>query len=104
MAYITGRAESTLRKFLRIFLLFLLVAGAGTGYLYFHPDIWKSWVKGTPLEQAPTITRVYKWQDKNGAWQMTDQPPTGGVKYQTLIYSSNSNLVPSLPTEEKNSD
>ncbi len=101
MAYITGKAERSVWKFFKVIIVLGIITGAVGGYLYFHPETWKPWVKGTPFEPAPTVTRVYKWQDQNGEWQMTDQPPPGGVKYETLIYSSNTNVTPSMDTDKK---
>ena len=52
------------------FTIVLLVALTGAGaYLYLNPDVWHPWVRGTPLEPAPTKTQLYKWLDENGQWQ-----------------------------------
>lgn len=83
-----------------IIILLIVLSGAGA-YLYLNPDVWQSRVKGTPLEPAPTKTKVYKWQDENGQWQITDRPPTGGIQYENLEYSSDINIVPSIPLDDK---
>lgn len=79
-------------------VLLMALSGAGV-YLYLNPDIWQPWVKGTPLEPDPTKTRLYKWQDENGQWQIADHPPTGNVSYENLEYSSDTNIIPSVPLD-----
>lgn len=101
MAYITGRAQHPAVKTLKVLAVILLIAGIAGGYLYLHPDIWKQWVRGTPLEPPPSVTRVYKWKDANGQWQVSDHPPAAGTHYEVQQYRSNENVVPSLPTENK---
>ncbi|RKZ65190.1 MAG: hypothetical protein DRQ48_11850 [Gammaproteobacteria bacterium] len=83
------------------FIIILLIALSGAGaYLYLNPDVWQPWVKDTPLEPAPTKTQVYKWQDANGQWQITDHPPTGKTPYENLEYTSDANIVPSIPVDD----
>jgi hypothetical protein len=101
MTYITGRAEHPLVRFLKYLLVFSIILAIAGGYLFLHPDIWQEWVKGTPLEPPPTVTKMYKWQDADGQWQLTDRQPGPGIKYEILIYNSNANIVPAVPTEDK---
>ncbi len=82
-----------------VIVLLLALSGAG-GYLYLNPDVWQPWVKGTPLEPAPTTTRLYKWQDENGQWQISDEPPTGKISSEILEYRSDTNIVPSIPLDD----
>jgi len=83
------------------FIIVLLVALSGVGaYLYLNPDVWQPLLKGTPLEPAPTKTQVYKWQDANGQWQITDHPPAGKTPYENLEYTSDANIVPSIPVDD----
>ncbi len=84
---------------MKIIILLILLSGAGA-YLYLNPDVWQSWVKGTPLEPAPTKTQVYKWQDENGQWQITDEPPTSKIPYENLEYTSDENIIPSIPLDD----
>ncbi|MBM2830182.1 MAG: hypothetical protein HW411_972 [Gammaproteobacteria bacterium] len=84
-------------KFVFIVLAILAALGA---YLYLHPDVWQGWVKNTPLAPAPTTTHIYKWQDANGAWQITDTPPATGIKYELLEYRSDTNVMPALPEKD----
>lgn len=101
MAYITGRAQHPAVKALKVLVVILIIASVAGGYLYLHPEAWKKWTKGTPLEPAPTVTRVYKWQDANGQWQVSDHLPPPGTKYEVLNYSGDENVVPSLSVENE---
>ena len=101
MAYITGRAQHPALKALKVLVIIVVIAGVAGGYLYLHPELWREWVKGTPLEPLPVVTNVYKWQDTNGQWQITDRPPPTGTKYEILKYSSDANIVPSIPVEQE---
>ena len=83
-----------------IIILLIVLSGAGA-YIYLNPEVWQPWVKGTSLEPAPTKTQVYKWQDENDQWQITDGPPTGKTPYEILEYSSDTNIVPSIPLEDQ---
>ena len=85
---------------MKFIIVLLMALSASGGYLYLNPDVWKPWVKGTPLEPAPTKTQLYKWQDEHGQWQITDRPPTGDRSYENLEYSSDTNIVPSIPVGE----
>ena len=85
---------------MKFIIVLLMALSASGGYLYLNPDVWKPWVKGTPLEPASTKTKLYKWQDDDGQWQITDRPPTGDRSYENLEYSSDTNIVPSIPVGE----
>ncbi len=100
MVYITGTVKNPIWKFLKVMLIILILIGATAGYLYLHPETWKEWVKGTPLQPPPTITKTYKWKNESGEWQITGKPPPAGIKYETLIYSSDANIVPSVETPD----
>ena len=101
MAYITGRAQHPAVKALKVIVVILVITGIVGAYLYMHPELWKEWVKGTPLEPPPTVTQMYKWRDASGAWQVSDRLPPAGTEYEILQYSSGANVVPSLPTEQE---
>ncbi len=101
MAYITGRAQHPLWRVFKVIMFLALIAGVAGTYFYLHPELWRKWTKGTPLAPPPVITSVYKWQDRDGEWQITDQPPPPGIKYEVQIYNSDVNVVPSLSAEEQ---
>jgi hypothetical protein len=46
-------------------------------------------------------TKVYKWQDKNGAWHFSNQPPPEGVASKVVTYRSDTNVTqaPQAATE-----
>jgi hypothetical protein len=85
-------------KFLLIILLILAAAGS---YLYLHPELWRPWVQGTPLEPLTAETRLYKWLDTNGQWQVSDTPPPPGIKYEVLQYRSDVNVIPAISVEDE---
>ncbi len=85
---------------MKFIIVLLIVISGASAYLYLNPDVWQPWVKGTPLEPAPTTTHLYKWKDEHGQWQVADQPPTWDIPYQNLEYSSGTNIVPSIPVDD----
>ena len=86
---------------MKILVLVILIIAAAGGYLYLHPEIWRPLLQGTPLAPPPVETKLYKWLDANGQWQVSDTPPAGGVKYEVLQYRSDVNVIPSSGPEKK---
>lgn len=78
-----------------LLLAALLALGLG-GYLYLNPDVANHWLLGE-RSNAPTTTRVYKWQDARGNWQITDQPPPEGIPFETRDYHHDVNVLPLPP-------
>lgn len=65
-------------------------------YIYDDPELShkvKKEVKQLIPPQNKTTT-VYKWRDAQGNWQITDQPPPAGIRYETLEYQSETNVMP----------
>ena len=89
-------------------VIVLVVVAAGVYYVYRNPTVVSSLVEGTPLESAVRetlgTTRVYKWRDADGVWQISDEPPPQGTKFEKLEYVNDANVVPSVPkkTTKKN--
>ena len=55
-------------------LLIPLLIAAGGGYVYmFERDSAVEALRGTPLAIEPNVTRAYKWRDRQGGWQLSDQ-------------------------------
>ena len=83
-------------------IISLLVAGIAAYLYYGNPP---TWLKETLKQNIPIkkSTSVYKWQDKQGNWQITDTPPAAGVPYETLNYHHDTNILPTdtLPDETK---
>jgi len=94
------KAQSPLKQMIKVILFILCLLAVLAGYLYLHPDVWQKWVKGTPLEPAPTTTNLYKWQDENGQWQVSDTKPASGTEYEILQYKSDTNVMPLVPRED----
>ena len=83
-------------------LIAIIVLAAAGGYLYvFEQETVREWLKGTPLEPEPSRTVVYKWQDRDGNWQITDIPPAGDIPYERLEYRGNQNVMPLVPPEDR---
>lgn len=100
MVYITGKAQHPAWKIFKGLLLLIILLAVTAAYLYMHPDLWHEWVKGTPLEPPPTVTKTYKWRNEKGEWQITDRPPPAGIEYEVRTYHSDANIVPSLETSK----
>ena len=78
--------------------LFILAAilAAVAWYIYQDPQLSRK-IETEVKQVLPTqskTTSVYKWQDKAGQWQITDQPPPAGISYETLKYQSDANVMP----------
>lgn len=71
--------------------LILIVLGAAVLF-YFKPELFERVrdLSGT----APTSSTVYKWQDDQGVWHVTDTPPPAGVRYQEQQYLHDTNVLP----------
>ena len=86
---------------MKILVLILLIAASVGGYLYLHPEIVRPLLQGTILEPPPVETKLYKWRDASGQWQVSDTPPSAGIKYEILQYRSDVNVVPALTEKKK---
>ena len=101
-----------------VFILLLAVAGLG---FYMHQnnlnplsleDINKAKVgiveKGNKIGDAvtnpniaPKKTTVYKRKDAKGNWYYSNEPPKPGEQAESITYSSDTNVLPPLPNENK---
>lgn len=81
----------------KVVWLVLIMIGAGAALVYLKPEIipWIRQQTGT----TPAAT-VYKWQDEEGNWHVTDTAPPPGVPYETQEYLHDTNVLPALPPEE----
>ena len=77
-------------------VLALLVAGAGYLWVY-EPQALRKVLGDTPLAPGPVVTRAYKWQDADGSWHLSGEPPPAGVAYEIVTVRSDENVVPALP-------
>ncbi|MGD8484315.1 MAG: DUF4124 domain-containing protein [Thioalkalispiraceae bacterium] len=63
-------------------------------YIWQDPQLGKKVKDQTRDLISPETTTVYKWQDANGQWQVSNQPPPGDIPYETLEYHRDTNVVP----------
>lgn len=52
-------------------------------------------------EKQSGSTTVYKWQDQNGEWQFSNQPPPEGVASKVITYRSDTNVIQSAKPPAK---
>lgn len=85
---------------MKIFLQFLLMLGIITALvLWWSPDLRKPVVdllRATGL-QSTSVT-LYKWRDKQGLWQYTQEPPPEDIAYEKIEARSDVNVLP-LPEQ-----
>ncbi|HVJ61637.1 MAG TPA: DUF4124 domain-containing protein [Tahibacter sp.] len=79
-----------------LWLLAALAAGA-VGWWYYAPQTLPTALRhAAPV--SPSADRasppLYKWRDDAGRLNVTDVPPTGGRKYETVRYDPDTNVVP----------
>ncbi|MDX1433262.1 MAG: DUF4124 domain-containing protein [Gammaproteobacteria bacterium] len=89
---------------MKLLLAIVVVALAyGAWYLYENPQHVQPLVEGTPLEQRVGATSLYRWRDSDGTMHITDEPPDGGIAYETVTYSHDTNVIP-VPPELRKKD
>ncbi|MFO1352744.1 MAG: DUF4124 domain-containing protein [Gammaproteobacteria bacterium] len=79
-----------------LWLLLIVAAGAGVlGYWYYYPTAAPRLIRSyLPKAKDPTV--LYRWQDAQGRWQVTDKPPPGRP-YEKLDYWEKANVMPVSP-------
>lgn len=82
----------------RLLLFILAVIAAGAAYWYVYPDRIPAWLQRVDLPAARDKTRLYKWENGDGQWMVTDRPPPGDRPYEVLEYRHDVNILP-LPPE-----
>ena len=81
-------------------LLALLVAGGI--FLYLNPDYRSRLLSSTSEMITPVATsRIYKWRNARGDWQLTDTLPPEGISYEILEHRSDENVLPRPPQLDK---
>ena len=71
---------------------------AGAGYVIYQDPATRAYIEQKSEKILPknvTHTTVYRWKDKQGQWQITNTPPPQGIKYETLEYRKDTNVIPS---------
>lgn len=87
------------------FLLFLLmICIVATLVLWWSPELRNeanNLLRDTGLKS--TSVTLYKWRDKQGTWQYTQDLPPAGVPYEEVEARSDVNVLP-LPRQLKTDD
>ena len=87
-----------MKKFI---LILLLLAIAGAAFFYLNPELRReveSLLQSSGLKPASTM--FYKWQDADGQWQYSQDPPPEGTPFERVEARSDVNIMP-LPDELK---
>jgi hypothetical protein len=90
-----------MKKFFAIAIGTLIAAGI---VVYQNPHL-RAWFERKTEQALPasaTEQTVYRWRDKNGHWQVSDSPPGSGIKYETVHYPTNANVIPAEQLTGKN--
>ena len=96
----SASARHRKRRRRRLLAMIVVTAAGGAavlGYLRWGPEIESLPALAPVLNATPTTTRVYRWQDANGDWQVSDRHPGDGVVFETLEYRSDVNVLPRPP-------
>lgn len=75
--------------------------------LYFTVPEFQNYLQretGHVLPTSTSQTTVYRWQDAQGQWQVSDQPPKPGIPYETIEYPSDANIIPAEQLTGKKTD
>ncbi|MEJ2577175.1 MAG: DUF4124 domain-containing protein [Gammaproteobacteria bacterium] len=83
----------------RLFWFVLVVGGIGgtAGYYYLHPEELPAWAARTGVGRDLQRITVYKWQDADGRWHITDAPPPEGIQFRRETYTPDTNVLPLPP-------
>ncbi len=82
-------------KTVLLLVVFILIGLAG--YLYLNPERASDWLSRAPSSPTEEATRVYKWRDNEGNWQITDRQPPAGVDFEIRDYHRDVNVLPLPP-------
>jgi len=84
-----------------VWLLFALLLAGGI-FLYLNPEYRSRLLSSTSDMISPVSTsRIYKWRNDKGEWQLTDTLPPEGVTFETLEHRSDENVLPRPPQLDK---
>ncbi len=93
------------RRLVGLVGLAVVGSAAAFGYRHFEPAL-KTYQPLAPLiNPAPKTTRVYRWRDENGHWQVADSHPGESLGYEVevLEYRGDVNVLP-LPPQIRGPD
>ncbi|MDH3526156.1 MAG: DUF4124 domain-containing protein [Gammaproteobacteria bacterium] len=86
---------------MRLFWLLIVLVLAGL-FLHLNPEYKTRLMElasdaGSTFSPAGKTTRLYKWRNAEGTLQITDQPPSVDIEYETLDYHQDTNILPQPP-------
>ena len=80
----------------KILLIVLGVLIGGALYVYLDPALKHEAGQQVDKLTGQDQTRIlYRWQNAERQWQVTDFPPPQGTPYETLRYDTDANVIPS---------
>ncbi len=96
----TAAAQARKRRRQLVAGIVILVAIGGAarlGYRHIEPELRRFEPLAPLLNPASKTTRVYRWQDEDGNWQVADRNPGENVVYEVLEYRNDVNVLPRPP-------
>ena len=83
------------------YLVLICIIGSITFYIYSNEALYAKFL-GKAHQIAPELNKstLYKWQNKQGEWQITDSPPQNGITFSTITSQDQINVLPS-PSSKK---
>jgi len=86
-----------MKTIMLLIIFMLMVAGI---YFYNNPQEWRE-LTGSNLPVAGNkVYQMYKWKNKDGVIQYTQQPPKEGIAFEKVELDSSVNVLP-LPEKIK---
>ncbi len=78
-----------------LFIFLAILTGVAL-YIYLDPSLNRQ--AGQQIDKlldSEQTRTLYRWQNAEGQWQISDTPPAAGIPYETVQYNRNTNVVPS---------
>ncbi len=87
-------------------LIGLVILAVGAFLLYQDPGFraYLDRESDKILPESVTHTTVYKWKDRSGQWQISNDPPPIGTRYETIQYRKDTNVIPAEKLTGKKQD
>lgn len=83
-----------------IVVLLLVGMGALGAYWYFNPGAQPAILADLLPSDPSAETVLYRWQDEQGQWVVTDRPPAEGITYEEVRYRDDANVIPATRPAE----
>lgn len=102
-----GQGHFLARIPMKIFLAVtagLLIAAGIVVYQNPHSRAWLQQKTNQVLPASATQQTMYRWRDQHGEWHVSDKPPTGNIKYETVRVPTNANVIPAEQLTGKKAD